>query len=289
MVDNYIEALSACALYESKNAVNGPVIMRCIDAKVNDLLASEMPADLLHALGRTQALILYQITRFFDGDIVSRSSADAMFSDLQCSALALGAYLDWDMHSISDQTSLNQNEHDVSSLAYVQFSRQFWKQWILHESARRTFLISCFFMKVWKLLTGRQVAGCREDQPDVGRNWTLSAHLWQARDPFEFAAAWQNKKHYVVKRGNILSTLADACGDDVESFGKMLLTVSVTISFPSLEDPSLTPSKGFLGFVIRVSEENTDSHQSGGCRRGEGMAGPQRNPAVTTCQGLQYN
>ncbi|KAF3760709.1 hypothetical protein M406DRAFT_47488 [Cryphonectria parasitica EP155] len=227
-------AIAACALYTSKNAINGPVIMRCIDTKVNGLLNSETPRDLLHALARTHAMMLYQITRFFDGDIVARCSADAMFTELQSSALALASYTHWDAHATTGPPGSCETVHlggdggvDASSLLSLQALRQFWRDWVLHESARRTHLIACFFMKVWKLLTGRQVAECGEDVRAnlVGRNWTLSAHLWHARDPYEFAIAWRDKKHYVVKRRSILSTMADAKGDDVESFGKMLLTV----------------------------------------------------------------
>lgn len=225
------EALSACALYASKNAVNGPVIMRCINAKVDDLLGFEMPTEFLHALARTQALLLYQIIRFFDGDIIARSAANATFSELQSSAHALAGHIIWSInnHSDSGRSGLDGEDCNTSLGPVLQPSRHFWREWVLQESARRTFLIACFFIHVWKLLSGLQPTPCGDMPPLMSQAWTLSSHLWQARDAFDFAAAWRDKKHYVVKRRAILSTLADANGDDIEVFGKMLLTVALGI------------------------------------------------------------
>lgn len=84
-------------------------------------------------------------------------------------------------------------------------------------------------MSVWRLLTGRQAVACRGDPILLGQSWTLSAHLWQARDCVDFAVAWRERKHYVVKRRAIISTLADADGDDIDEFGRMLLTVAMGI------------------------------------------------------------
>ncbi|PSR97687.1 hypothetical protein BD289DRAFT_450808 [Coniella lustricola] len=229
-------ALSACALYNSKTAVNGPVIMRCIDAKVKSLLATEPADGFLQALSRTQALILYQIMRFFDGDIAARSSADAMFADLHSSACALASYIDWEFQP---RSSLDSKGLPPSLSSFADFdmasSRKVWKQWFLNESARRTFLIACFFANSWRMLTGRQVAGCSKSTSSSHHElyfvhkWTLSAHLWNAKDAYAFSVAWRDKNHYVVRRNKILSTLADAHGDDVDLFGKMLLTVALGI------------------------------------------------------------
>lgn len=222
------DALSACALYASKNTANGPVVMRCIDAKVKDLLRSGMTLDFFHALARTQAMILYQIMRFFDGDIIARSSAETTFSELDSSAYVLASYITWDTQKNPGRPDLNDKEHDASPLD-LQTIHSSWRDWVLQESARRTYLVARFFSHVWKLLTGRRVGACSRGPPPAHESWTLSSHLWQARDAFDFAVAWRDRSHYVVKRKAILSTLADAGGDDIEVFGKMLLTVSLGV------------------------------------------------------------
>lgn len=223
-----LDALSACALYQSSNTVNGPIVLRCIDAKLNALLGSPKPTEPLHALARLQALLLYQIIRFFDGDTLARTSADATFNELQSSAHALAGHIIWDLPATQESTSPSSSGFPASQFS-LQDPRSFWKDWILQESARRTYLIACFFISVWRLLTGRQAVTCHGDPILLGQSWTLSAHLWQAKDCIDFALAWRQRKHYVVRRRAIFSTLADAVGDDIDEFGRMLLTVSMGI------------------------------------------------------------
>lgn len=199
--------------------------MRCIDAKVNDLLASHVPTDFLYALARVQALLLYQIIRFFDGDVLARSSADATFNELRSSAQALATHIIWDPKSSLDYPDAGGDPN----MFPLQDSRGIWKRWVLQESARRTFLIACFFVSVWKLLTGRQERCCAGDPSLLGQSWTLSAKMWHARHAVDFALAWKECNHYIVRRGAISSSLSESHGDDIEAFGKMLLTVSMGV------------------------------------------------------------
>lgn len=60
-------------------------------------------------------------------------------------------------------------------------------------------------------------------------SWTLSAPLWKARGVYEFSLAWKGREHFVVTRWTIVSTLAGAGPDDLEPFGKMLLSVALGI------------------------------------------------------------
>ncbi|KUI58581.1 Regulator of drug sensitivity 1 [Cytospora mali] len=220
------DAVSSCALYIAKNSVNAPMIMSCIDARVNDLLDSTLPEDPLETLARTHALLLYQIIRFFDGDILARSSADATFSELESSVDSLTQHITWTGES---NPGTSGNDFDLPTYP-LQPSREYWKEWVLQESARRTFLVASFFLRTWKLLTGRPLPCCRRDIPlYMHQSWTLSAHLWQARNAYEFSLAWKERKHYVVTRKAVISTLADAGRDDIESFGKMLLTTAMGI------------------------------------------------------------
>ena len=53
------------------------------------------------------------------------------------------------------------------------------------ESARRTFLIASFFVHVWKMLTGQPLVHRWGDEELKRQCWTLSAHLWQARNAFD--------------------------------------------------------------------------------------------------------
>lgn len=206
------------------------MILRCINAKAADLLRSALPTDRLEMLAHTQSLMLYQIMRFFAGDVIARSSADATFSQLDSSTRLLSEYIDWNPDSCSRASGYS--GHDTqSALLDLQIASDFWYDWTFQESARRTYLVARFFLHVWRLLTGQAAAGC-SDNPLANReeSWTLSAYLWQASDPLDFAAAWAKKKHYVVRRKTVLSTLADARPEDLENFGKMILTTAMGIT-----------------------------------------------------------
>lgn len=222
-----LEAVSACALHASKNAINSRVIMRCIETKVDDLLGSAPQPGPVDALARTQALLLYQTTRFFDGDVLARSSADATFCELESSIHALHEHVSWDVASSSDRLITTVGDAGASSL--VQPSREFWKAWIYQESARRTFLVASFFVHIWKMLTGQPLVRRWDDEELKRQCWTLSAYLWGAGDALDFAAAWRDRKHLVVRRGAIRSTMMGAEAGDVEVFGKMLMAASLGV------------------------------------------------------------
>lgn len=207
------EAVSACALHASKNAVNSRVIMRCIETKVDDLLSSSPQPGPLIALARTQALLLYQTIRFFDGDVLARSSADATFCELESAVHALHEHVSW----------------EVAGPSPPHPPREFWTAWIYHESARRTFLVASFFVHIWRMLTGQPPVQRWDDQELKRQCWTLQARLWGAWDALDFAAAWRDRKHHVVRRGAIRSTMMDAEAGDVEVFGKMLITAALGV------------------------------------------------------------
>lgn len=226
-----LDAVSACALHASKNAINSRVIMRCMETKVDDLLGSAPQSGPLDALARTQALLLYQTIRFFDGDVLARSSADATFCELESSIHALHEHVSWDVPSSSD-TWLTVPQRDAcgaTSLSLSGPSRDFWKAWIYQESARRTFLVASFFVHIWKMLTGQPLVQRWDDEELRRQCWTLSAHLWGAGDALDFAAAWRDRKHLVVRRGAIRSTMMGAEAGDVEVFGRMLMAAALGV------------------------------------------------------------
>ncbi|KAI0444203.1 hypothetical protein F4803DRAFT_512356 [Xylaria telfairii] len=61
------------------------------------------------------------------------------------------------------------------------------------------------------------------------RSLTLSAHLWHARDPVEFAVAWRDKKHLVAQPWNIWKRIDTAQPDDIDQFGRILMTSGMGI------------------------------------------------------------
>lgn len=56
------------------------------------------------------------------------------------------------------------------------------------------------------------------------RSFTLSAHLWHARDPVAFAVAWRDRRHLVTQPWNVWRRVDVAEPDDFDRMGRMLVT-----------------------------------------------------------------
>jgi len=76
-------------------------------------------------------------------------------------------------------------------------TREFWQAWVLQESARRTYMATFFTLQLYLLLKGDVPEKCDKRLYQC-HFWTVSAHLWRARDAFDFACAWRDKRHFVV-------------------------------------------------------------------------------------------
>lgn len=196
----------------AKNRVNAPVIFHAIEVRVCDLLASPPPTTFVEILARTQALILYQTIRLFDGDIAARASAERSIPDLEASTMDLLSHVRFDVDSSADLP-----------LYPLAPTKAFWRDWIVHESARRTVLFSFFFLQSYRLLSGQRGLTC-DGRLGLCHAWTLSAHLWCARSPVEFARAWRGEKHFVVTDAQFGPVLEEARAEDVDRFGRMWIS-----------------------------------------------------------------
>lgn len=196
----------------AKNRINSPIILRSIESRVNDLLSSPPPITPLDCLAYTQALILYQIIRLFDGDIGARASAERTIPSLENSAIALFAHVRFHF-----STPFSLPTYPVSP------TKTFWQDWILQESMRRTLLFTFYFLQVYRVLAGHRPLHC-DGRLGMCHSWTLSAHLWGAASPVAFADVWENKKHFVVTNAVFKEVLSDARADDVDRYGRILIS-----------------------------------------------------------------
>ena len=208
------DAYACCSLYMSKTEVNAPVIMSLFEDRIRDLLSSSEPTTIREILARTHALILYQIMRLFDSDIRSQGKAEALFSTLEASILAL-------MRTIYVPSLTGPSDLLPLSMDPI---IEFWESWVLQESARRTVILTYYFIQIYKILQGKVPVQCDgklgiyEDHA-----WYLSAHLWNAQSAFDFAVAWAEREHFVVHNLDFSSVLLNAQPDDLDMFGRMLL------------------------------------------------------------------
>ncbi|KAH8911161.1 hypothetical protein BR93DRAFT_964975 [Coniochaeta sp. PMI_546] len=219
------DAIASCALYQAKNPRNSYVILHSIRTRLQELISTPAPKRPLEVLARVQAILLYVTILVFDGDILSRSAAEAATPALDSAAIGLVGLFG---HNPFFPSSSAPPPPDSLPLYPIGPAREFWQSWVLQESARRTYMTSFFIQQLYLLLKGDIPKKC-DSSLYLCHFWTLSAHLWRARDAFDFALAWRDRRHFVVNNNTIKEVLNEARGDDVEDFGKMILTTLMGI------------------------------------------------------------
>lgn len=205
----------------SKNRCNAPVVLRSIHARTNELMAQPEPTTPLESLARTQALLLYHIIRVFDCDIATRASAERTQSALEDSAMALLAHVNFDVGAqLPPSTEL--------PLHPLAATRAFWRDWVFQESGRRTLIFTFFLLQAHRVLSGQPVSSC-DGRLGMCHSFTLSAPLWHARSPVEFARAWSETSHLVVVNASLGKVMGEARAHHVDLFGKIVLTSIVGV------------------------------------------------------------
>ncbi|EFY89130.1 hypothetical protein J3458_019710 [Metarhizium acridum] len=164
-------------------------------------------------LAHTHSLVLYQAIRLFDGDIQARASAERIIPEVEESAMRLLAHVRFDLEFPAGELPL----YPLAP------TKNFWADWILQESARRTVLFCFFFLQAYRLVAGQKGLEC-DGRLGLCLSWTLSAHLWNAGTPVQFARAWRDKRHFVVTDAQFGEVLSEAEAGDVDRFGRMWIS-----------------------------------------------------------------
>jgi hypothetical protein len=73
------------------------------------------------------------------------------------------------------------------------------------------------------LLSERMSAYACQHERAIGNRVTFSAHLWSAQSAFDFAVAWNEKPHYLIKDLDMNDLLKNARVDDIDLFGRVIL------------------------------------------------------------------
>ena len=192
--------------------------MSLLDARTEELLSSPQPTGLIELLAHAHALLLYQIMRLFAGDVRSHATANTLFGKLEATVIALSDSIYFPDPSISKEI-LPLNMDPII---------EFWEWWILQESARRTMLLTFYFIQIYKVLRGDVPVHC-DGKLGLSHSWYLSAQLWNAQSAFDFAVAWSEKDHFVVRDLDFTAVLENAQPDEVDLFGRMLMVTLLGI------------------------------------------------------------
>ena len=208
------DAQACCALYLVKNSVNAPLVLSTIFSRASELASQPLPTSQRDLLAHTHALLLYSIMRLFDGDIQALKLAEQDMPVLESAARALLPLI-----IFPDPQTASQ----ALSVYPLSTAREFWNDWILQESARRTFLMVQIYRQIYRRLCGMPPLQC-DGQMYLCRYWTMSAHLWGANDALKFAEAWGLRKQFLSVNANFRAMVDVAMAEDVDDYSKMMLT-----------------------------------------------------------------
>lgn len=212
------DAYAACALYIAKNQTNAERVERHIKSRAEDLVNSTLPDTPLEILARTHALILYQTMFVFGGSLRFFAETEALVPYIQ------------NMGTMLVPIAGEMNEPVGPLPLYPATAAQSaWKSYVSQESARRT-VVSAFQITVMCNIFSGQMKNCLQNI-SLGTSITLSAHLWNATNAFDFAMSWNAKNHFVVKELDFTDVLENAQPDDLDVFANMLL-----ISLQGIDD-----------------------------------------------------
>ncbi|SPO06816.1 uncharacterized protein DNG_09510 [Cephalotrichum gorgonifer] len=213
------EAIASCALYVTKTEETSGFVMRTIINNISKLSKSPGPPTHRQTLARAQALGIYHILALFDGDIECRAVASSLVPEMEEASESLLAYVT----SPNSPSTLSANPPRDLPLFPLAETESFWRSWILHESTRRTWLFTNQLLVMYSFLTKRpgRMAACTTPE-DL--SWSLSGHLWRAANALDFSVAWGGRRQLVITMGRFAECLNQAQAEDLDDFGRMLLT-----------------------------------------------------------------
>ncbi|KAL4817413.1 hypothetical protein BDW67DRAFT_174627 [Aspergillus spinulosporus] len=228
------DAYACCALYITKTPINGPMVTAHIHSRHQELALSPLPATPPELLAHTQALLLYQIMHLFDTDLHAVNSASSL-DTLSMSALQAAASLLFSSTHFppSPDQGLGSDGPDSNPSPSIlpptmTSPAPFWTLWIFEESARRTILFAFYFIQILRLVRGDKDMKC-DGKLGLLHSWYASAYLWNASSAADFADAWTEKKHFVVRNVDFSKVLSEALPEDVAVLGRMLLVTALGV------------------------------------------------------------
>ena len=217
------DAQACCALYLAKRDANAHAVLGTVEGRAAELAAAAPPppgtARLVDLLARAHALLLYQIIRLFDNDLALRAGpgAAAHTAALQAAVFRLQDGL------LRQPPPRPAGAPAPLPLFPLGAARAAWTAWVQCESARRTVLIGSVVAQLYRRVRG-PAAAVPCDAALWWCEWTPSAGLWRSEDAAEFAVAWNRSRREPVTVAGFVGGLAEVEADDVDVFGRMLLT-----------------------------------------------------------------
>ncbi|KAI0450858.1 hypothetical protein F5B21DRAFT_489007 [Xylaria acuta] len=210
-----LQAFTTCLLYTNRTESNRAVVLRVLHESVTDLKTTASNKTLVPQLklARVHALMFYQTIRMFDGDVTLGQQVDDDMALLES----------WN----NDLCKVRDNLDDLAEKgkAVNEHPPESWERWIFAESLRRTCIMCLCLQKVWGMLKIRLRAVDIGDWGSSAHRWTLSRHLWNAQNSFDFFRAWKEQPIYIIGSFDFEDFLKTGTGDDLDEFTFYFLTL----------------------------------------------------------------
>ncbi|KAF2444703.1 hypothetical protein P171DRAFT_359567 [Karstenula rhodostoma CBS 690.94] len=208
------DAFAACSLFISRTDINVKFVLRHITDRAHELVEQPIPTMPAEVIAQAQAVLLYQVMLICSDDFRYYRQTQTLLPHLK--ELSNSLYF-----LVTEDQNKDQDHAATLPLYPSSAARAAWLSFIFRESCRRTLLAVCHAVSICTLLAGDLVA-CN-DAMAVGNRVTLSAALWEAKSPLEFAIAWNEKNHFLIEELDFSEVLRLGNADDVDVFGRMLM------------------------------------------------------------------
>ena len=208
------DVLSSCALYCGKTGQNESLVFGDISRKATDLINPQTPfLTPIDLLASTQALLLYQIIRLFDGDIRQRADAEAHEGILE----SWTQQLQGRTQQLPLLTDASASPTPLDSVAVSH-----WNDWIFEESCRRTVLTSYMLQGIYSFLK----FGWDNVSPKVAMlSFTAQAALWNAPSEFHWRDSSKDKNAFPITICQWDTAMEGVKPTDLESLGIMMMAL----------------------------------------------------------------
>ncbi|KAI0399977.1 hypothetical protein F4802DRAFT_587205 [Xylaria palmicola] len=229
------DAYSTLAAYMGKTEKNEEVVMQLVEDKAGTLLSQGDPSPIypspdswsaLHSaptnnvaehLSRVQALFIYQFIRLFDGDIRHRAQAEGLDATLQ----------DWktQMWEAAKFQALLRDALGEERFSMAHHDRayepvpQTWRDWILAESVRRTWIIVSYSQSVYITMRDGQ-GGC-----PGSISYTLRRGPWDSSTSAEWYQLITNEDPLFMRSDPPNMLFARASPREVSEFGLSIVSI----------------------------------------------------------------
>lgn len=206
------DALSVAALYFLRNDSNRLLVIRNLEYKARQLIETTILQIATQAslLAATQALLIYQLIRIFDGDIRLRAQAEAEESVLTTWTNKLRSC----MCQLTSRSSGAEGEPSQAS------SSSEWQSWLMEESIRRTVIMSLMLKGIYGFLkTGHDTV------QDLQLSFSAHASLWSAQSRRGWLAKRESGQDLGLRVVHWNEDIAKATAEDFDELGVHIMVM----------------------------------------------------------------